>query len=103
MRKGADMRNRFHQASLVVIAAGGIAAAGCGSSKPAYCSAATTLKNDVQAVGSISSPSELKSSLQKVQSSAASLVNSAKASFPTETSAIQSSVSALESTLSQAP
>jgi hypothetical protein len=81
--------------------------AGCGSSKPAYCSARSDLETSVKDLGNVSLSSggvdALKSQLQKVKSNADSVVSSAKKDFPTETSAISSSVSALETAVKALP
>jgi hypothetical protein len=74
-------------------------AAGCGgSSKPAYCSDRSDLQNAVQGLSvpkSSSDLSTLKTQLTTIQSDATKLVDSAKADFPSETSAIKSSVDTL--------
>lgn len=88
--------------AVVLVVAAALALAACGSSKPAYCSAQKNLKSSVSGVSNVSSPSELKSSLQKIQSDAKSLSSSAKSDFPSQTAAIQSSLKTLESTLKQA-
>ena len=77
-------------------------AAGCGSSKPAYCTDRTNLQNSVKGLTS-SGVSGLKSQLKQIQSDASTLVNSAKSDFPSETSAITSSVSALKSSVTALP
>jgi hypothetical protein len=77
---------------------GFIALAGCGSSKPAYCSDRTNLQNDIKGLTSLnvsSGVSGLEAQLKKVESSANAAVNSAKADFPNETSALKSSVDTL--------
>ncbi len=76
--------------------------AGCGSSKPAYCTDRTNLENSVKGLTSVGI-SELKSQLTKIQSDATALVNSAKSDFPTQTQAISSSVSALKNSVAALP
>ena len=79
-----------------------IALAACGSSKPSYCTDRTNLENSVKGLTQLnasSGVSGLQAQLAKVQSDANALVNSAKGDFPTETSAISSSISALESSV----
>jgi hypothetical protein len=74
--------------------------AGCGSSKPAYCSARADLENSIKGVSSLSpsSPmSVLEAQFKKIQTDANAVVTQAKGDFPTETSAIKSSVEALTS------
>lgn len=75
-----------------------VALAGCGSSKPAYCTDRANLQNSVKGLTS-AGISGLKSQLTLIQSDATALVNSAKSDFPTQTSAISSSVSALKNSL----
>jgi hypothetical protein len=84
-----------------------IALAGCGgSSKPAYCSDRTNLENSVKNLPSVttsSGVSGLKKQIATIQSDATSLVNSAKSDFPTQTSAVKSSVDALSSAVKALP
>jgi hypothetical protein len=85
--------------------AGLIALVGCGSSKsasaskPAYCAARTSLENSIKGLTSLnpsSGISGLQASLKKIESDAAALASSAKSSFPSQTSAITSSVNSLK-------
>jgi hypothetical protein len=79
-----------------------VALAGCSSSKPAYCTDRTNLQSSVNGLtSSISSRdiSGVKSQVDKIQGDATTVVNSAKGDFPTETSAITSSVDALKGSL----
>jgi hypothetical protein len=84
-----------------------VAFAGCGgSSKPAYCSDRTDLQNSVKDLPSVTSSSGLgglKSQITTIKSDATSLVNSAKSDFPTETTAVKSSVDTLESAVKALP
>jgi hypothetical protein len=83
-----------------------IALAGCGNSKPSYCSDRTNLENSVKGLTSLNSSSGisgLQTQLAKIESDATSLVNAAKSDFPTETSAVKSSVDALQSALKALP
>jgi hypothetical protein len=79
-----------------------IALAGCGSSKPAYCTERTTLQNSVKGLTS-AGISGLKTQIKQVESDASTVVSSAKSDFPSETSAITSSVDALKSSLAALP
>ena len=87
----------------VCIAALALAAlAGCGGSssgnKPAYCSARADLENSINGVSSLSpssSVSDLQAQFQKLKTDANKVVTQAKSDFPTQTSAIKSSVDAL--------
>ncbi len=79
-----------------------VALAGCGSSKPAYCTDRTNLQNSIKGLTS-AGISGLKSQIQQIQSDATAVVNSAKSDFPNETAAITSSVDALKNSLSALP
>src|SRR5438874_4432286 len=81
-----------------VLATGAIAVAGCGSSKPAYCSARKDLENAVKGLGGLnvsSGVSGLQAQLKKVETSASKLVSQAKSDFPSQTEALKSSVDSL--------
>jgi hypothetical protein len=88
---------------LGIVAAAVVGAlAGCSSGPPAYCSDRSNLQNSVKGLTSLnasSGVSGLKSQLNKIQTDATNLVNSARSDFPTETSAITSSVNALKSSV----
>jgi len=78
--------------------------AGCGSSKPSYCTDRTNLENSVKSLTDLSGGiSGVKSHLSQIQSDATALVNSAKSDFPSETSAITSSVNALKNSVTGLP
>jgi hypothetical protein len=83
-----------------------VALAGCGSSKPAYCSDRTNLNNAVKNLPSVTSSSGisgLTSQLSTIKSDATSLVNAAKSDFPSQTSAVKSSVDTLASAVKALP
>jgi hypothetical protein len=83
-----------------------IALAGCGSSKPAYCSDRANLENSVKGLTSLSLSSGisgLTSQLTKIKTDATTLVGAAKSDFPTQTSAVKSSVDTLESSVKALP
>jgi hypothetical protein len=84
-----------------------VAATGCGGgSKPAYCTDRSNLEKSVQAVpGQIKSAdiSALKTQLTTIENDAQAVVNSAKSDFPTETSAITSSVDTLKTAVDGLP
>ena len=80
--------------------AGLVVVAGCGSSKPGYCSARTGLENSIKGLTSLnasSGVSGLETQLEKIKSNATAVVNAAKSDFPSETSAIKTSVDSLTS------
>jgi len=95
---------RVAGATVAVVAM--IALTACGSSKPAYCSDRTNLENSIKGLTSLSTSSGI-SGLQKqiatIQSDATSLVNAAKSDFPSETSAVKTSVDALQSAVKALP
>jgi len=102
-RSRARQGDAWARVPLVLAAAATtVALAGCGSSKPAYCTDRTNLQNSVKGLTS-SGVSGLKSQINQIQSDATTLVNSAKSDFPSETSAITSSVSALKNALAALP
>jgi hypothetical protein len=75
--------------------------AGCGSSKPAYCSDRANLESSIKGLTSLNASSglsALETQLKKIQTDATALINSAKSDFPNETSAIKSSLDGLTST-----
>ena len=94
-------------AAACLAAAGLVGLAGCGgSSKPAYCSDRSNLESSIKGLTSLnrsSGISGLKTQVQTIQSDATKLVSSAKSDFPSQTSAIKSSVAALESAVKALP
>ncbi len=93
---------------LAVLCAGALVA-GCGSSssKPSYCKDRSNLESSVKGLTSVDLKSggtnALKTQLQKVQSDAKALVDSAKSDFPSQTDALSASVNSLETTAKQLP
>ncbi len=77
---------------------------GCGSSQPAYCSDRASLENSIKGLTSLNvscGVSGLQAQVTKVQNDATALVSSAKSDFPSQTSAITTSVDALKSAVKQ--
>ena len=108
--RGTPIRpRRSRPAGLTLIAATCLIAAvllsACGSSKPSYCSSVSNLEKsvgDLKSVNVVSSgTSGLSSALQKVQSSAKTAVSDAKSDFPTETTDVTNSLSALSNSVKQ--
>lgn len=98
--------SRFRAWAACVAAIGAIALSGCGSSKPAYCKDRSDLSASIKGLTNLSSIgglSGLQSQLEKIQSDANSVVSSAKSDFPTETSALTSSVDGLSSAVKALP
>jgi hypothetical protein len=85
-------------------------AAGCSSSssssKPAYCAAASQLKTSVQALGNVNinvhDLSSVNTAVSKVQADAKTFVSEAKSAYPSQTTALQNSVSSLETAVKSA-
>jgi hypothetical protein len=84
-----------------------VAASGCGgSSKPAYCSDRAELQKSVQDLKGIvgtSGLSGLQLQLTTVRRNATALADAAKSDFPTETSALNSSVNTLAGAIKALP
>lgn len=83
-----------------------IALAGCGSSTPAYCSARTNLENSIKGLTSLnlsSGISGLQAQAKTIENDATSLVSAAKSDFPSETSAVKTSVDTLQSAIKSLP
>jgi hypothetical protein len=76
-----------------------LVAAGCGGGgKPGYCADRDNLESSIKGLASLSLAgglSGLQAQLRRIQSDATTLVDSARSDFPSETSAIRSSVDAL--------
>jgi hypothetical protein len=93
---------RIGVVAFLVAAAAVAVLSGCGSSKPDYCADRTNLQNSVKALTQLnlsSGVSSLKSHVTQIQQDATTLVNSAKNDFPSQTSAITSSVNALKNSI----
>jgi hypothetical protein len=105
MRSAAGRSGTRARAALALVAAVvAVAMAGCSSSPPAYCTNRTSLENSVKGLTHLnvsSGISGLQAQLKKIESDATALVNSAKGDFPSQTSAITSSVDALKTAVAQ--
>ena len=92
-------------AAIVAVAMLAACGSSSGSSKPAYCSSLTNLKNSVKALPSTdvihNGTNALKANVDKVITNAHAVVNSAKQDFPSETSAITTAVDSLKTTVTQ--
>lgn len=101
MNKFALTARRAELAALVLVAALAMSvASGCG--KPSYCADLTTLQDSVKALpGQATSGgvSGLESQLKTVESDAKALTASAKSDFPDQTSAIESSIDQLKTSV----
>jgi hypothetical protein len=89
-----------------VVLVGATLIGGCGGSgKPSYCSKVSDLKQSVADLGNVkiiqNGTGAAKSAIDKVQSSATAVVDSAKKDFPDQTSALSSAVDALTNSAKQ--
>lgn len=99
---------RFRPAIPAIAVAAVLAVTGCGgSSKPAYCSDQSDLEQSVKDLGNVDlktgGTSALNTQVEKVKSDATKLASSAKSDFPTQTAALESSVSALDQSVRSIP
>ena len=96
---------RFAVATLLVCAPVALSACG-GGSKPGYCSDRSQLESSIKDLASFN-PSQglsgLQSQLRTIQSNANALVASARADFPSQTSAIKTSIDAFASDIRALP
>jgi len=81
-------------------------AAGCGSSKPAYCTDASQLKTSVQDLGNVNinvhDLSSVGTAVSKVAADARKFASDAKSAYPSQTTALKNSVSGLETAVKSA-
>jgi hypothetical protein len=83
--------------TLIAIAASAVVMiAGCGGSKPAYCSDVSSLQNSVKSLDVSGGLTSLKSQVQTIVNQGKKLPSSAKSDFPSETAAIKSSFTTLQ-------
>jgi hypothetical protein len=94
-------RHPFRALALVGAISALVAVTGCGGGgKPGYCADRDNLESSIKDLSSLSLSgglSGLQSQLRTIQGNATKLVDSARSDFPSETSAINSSVNALAS------
>jgi len=92
-------------AVVLILALSGLAA-GCGSSKPAYCTDAEQLKTSVQDLGNVNinvhDLSSVDAAVSKVQADAEKFASDAKSAYPSQTTALKNSVSSLETAVKSA-
>jgi hypothetical protein len=92
-------------AAVLVLALSGLAA-GCGSSKPAYCTDASQLKTSVQDLGNVNinvhDLSSVDTAVSKVQADAEKFAADAKSAYPSQTTALKNSLSSLETAVKSA-
>ena len=89
-----------------VLVLSGLMAAGCSSSKPAYCTDADQLKTSVQNLGNVdvvkNGLSSLQTALTSVKTSASSFATDAKSAYPSQTAALSTSLSGLQTAITSA-
>jgi hypothetical protein len=107
-RRWASRGGRARVLLACIAAIAVVALAGCGSSKPGYCTDRANLENSVKGLTSLNLTSSggissLTSQVKTIASDADALVNSAKSDFPSQTSAISSSVNALKNSVTALP
>jgi hypothetical protein len=93
------MRRLF---GIAVVPVACIAFAGCGGSKPSYCSDRSNLESSVKGLTDLtvsSGVSGLEAQLNKIKTNSTALVKSAQSDFPSETASIKSSFDALSKTV----
>ena len=92
-------------AAILVLVLSGLAA-GCSSSKPAYCTDAANLKTSVSNLGNVNVATNglgsLQTALSSVQTNASAFATDAKSAFPSQTAALQNSVSSLGAAITSA-
>jgi hypothetical protein len=81
-------------------------AAGCSSSKPAYCADASQLKTSVNDLGNVTinvhDLSSVNTAVGKVQADAKKLATDVKSAYPSQTTALKNSLSSLETAVKSA-
>ena len=81
-------------------------AAGCSSSKPAYCTDATNLKTSVSNLGNAdvakNGLSSQQTALTSVQADAKTFASEAKSAYPSQTTALKNSLSSLDTAIKSA-
>jgi hypothetical protein len=92
-------------AAILVLVLSGLAA-GCSSSKPAYCTDAANLKTSVSNLGNVNVAKNglgsLQTALSSVQANANAFASDAKSAYPSQTTALQNSVSSLGTAITSA-
>jgi hypothetical protein len=81
-------------------------AAGCSSSKPAYCTDAEQLKTSVQDLGNVNinihDLSSVNTAVSKVAADAKKFASDAKSAYPSQTTALKTSLSSLQAAVTSA-
>lgn len=92
--------------AVLAIVAALAGAAGCGSSKPGYCGDRSRLEQSIKELSSVNLSNGLsgvETQLRTIESNANALVASARSDFPTETTAIRTSIDTLSAGIRALP
>jgi len=93
-------------AAVLVLATLATGCSSSSSSKPAYCAAASQLKTSVQNLGNVNinvhDLSSVNTAVSKVQADAKTFVSEAKSAYPSQTTALKTSVSGLQTAVKSA-
>jgi hypothetical protein len=91
---------------VAVLVLSGLAAGCSSSSKPAYCAAASQLKTSVQDLGNVTvhlnDLGSVNTAVSKVSSDAKTFASEAKSAYPSQTTALQNSLSGLQTAVKSA-
>ncbi len=92
--------------TVAVLVLSGLAAGCSSSSKPAYCAAASQLKTSVQDLGNVTvhlnDLGSVNTAVSKVSSDAKTFASEAKSAYPSQTTALQNSLSGLQTAVKSA-
>lgn len=101
------MGSRITLILALALAAPALMVAGCGDDKPDYCSNVSDLQSSIDELKSVDlgtdTLSTVQTDVQAIQRDADAVVSSAKEDFPDETSALESSVSTLSTSVQELP
>ena len=93
--------------ALIALGAMAVVATGCGDSKPEFCSNVNELEESVDELGNVQLESgalaTVEADLDKVRENVDAVARSAKEDFPSETSALESSLSSLANAIDELP
>lgn len=98
---------RMTLVALIALTATAVVATGCGDSKPEFCSNVSELEESVDELGNVQLESgalaTVQADLKEVQENVDAVVSSAKEDFPSETGALESSLSGLSKAIDELP
>ena len=103
--RAGPRRRGLVPAAVLILALSGLAA-GCSSSKPAYCTDASQLKTSVQDLGNVdvakNGLGSLQTALSSVQADAKTFAADGKSAFPSQTAALSTALSGLQAAVTSA-